>query len=188
MFAPMFHPAMKYVQPIRKSLGFRTVFNILGPLSNPAGVPSLVLGVAEEGLMQMMAEALKMLGARYAMVVHSEGLDEISTGAVTKIAELSGGQITYKELNPRDLGIEPADIESLKVNDAEASAKIIKDILTGKETGAGKDIVVLNASAAIIAGGLVEDFASAVKLAEASISDGRAQDCLNTLVEVSNKG
>jgi anthranilate phosphoribosyltransferase len=96
MFAPMFHPAMKYVQPIRKSLGFRTVFNILGPLSNPAGVPSLVLGVAEEGLMQMMAEALNMLGARYAMVVHSEGLDEISTASVTRIAELSGGKITQK--------------------------------------------------------------------------------------------
>ena len=188
MFAPMFHPAMKYVQPIRKSLGFRTVFNILGPLSNPAAVPSLVLGVAEQGLMQMMAEALNMLGARYAMVVHSEGLDEISTASVTKIAELSGGKITYKELNPRELGIEPADIEKLKVGDAKASAKIVKDILSGKETGSGKDIVVLNASAAIIAGGLVEDFASGLKLAVASISDGSAQDCLEKLIEVSNKG
>ena len=187
MFAPMFHPAMKYVQPIRKSLGFRTVFNILGPLSNPAGVQSLVLGVAEEGLMQMMAEALKMLGTKYAMVVHSEGLDEISTAAVTKIAELSGGRITHKELNPRELGIEPANIEKLKVSDAQASAKIVRDILSGKEKGSGKDIVVLNASAAIIAGGLVGNFASAVKLAEASISDGSAQDCLEKLIEVSNK-
>ena len=187
MFAPMFHPAMKYVQPIRKSLGFRTVFNILGPLANPADVPSLVLGVAEEGLMQMMAEALNMLGAKYAMVVHSEGLDEISTATVTKIAELSGGRITQKELNPRDIGIEPADVEKLKVSDAQASAKIVRDILSGKETGSGKDIVVLNASAAIIAGGLVEDFASAVKLAEASISDGSAQACLEKLIEVSNK-
>jgi anthranilate phosphoribosyltransferase len=188
MFAPMFHPAMKYVQPIRKSLGFRTVFNILGPLANPAGVPSLVLGVAEEGLMQMMAEALNVLGARYAMVVHSEGLDEISTASVTKIAELSGGKITHKELNPRDLGIEPADVEKLKVSDAEASAKIVKDILSGKETGSAKDIVVLNASAAIIAGGLAEDFASAIELANASISDGSAQGCLEKLIEVSNEG
>ncbi|MHC4354510.1 MAG: anthranilate phosphoribosyltransferase [Planctomycetota bacterium] len=187
MFAPMFHPAMRYVQPIRKSLGFRTVFNILGPLSNPAGVPSLVLGVAEEGLMQMMAEALNLLGTRYAMVVHSEGLDEISAGAVTRIAELSGGRITHKELNPRELGIEPGDIEKLKVSDAQASAKIVRDILSGKETGSGKDIVVLNASAAIIAGGLVEDFASAVRLAEASISEGNAQNCLEKLIEVSNK-
>jgi len=187
MFAPMFHPAMKYVQPIRKSLGFRTVFNILGPLANPADVPSLVLGVAEEGLMQMMAEALNMLGAKYAMVVHSEGLDEISTATVTKIAELSGGRITQKELNPRDLGIETADVEKLKVSDAQASAKIVRDILAGKETGSGKDIVVLNASAAIIAGGLVEDFDSAIKLAEASISDGSAQACLDKLIEVSNK-
>ncbi|OHB75020.1 MAG: anthranilate phosphoribosyltransferase, partial [Planctomycetes bacterium RBG_16_55_9] len=114
MFAPMFHPAMKYVHPIRKSLGFRTVFNILGPLANPADVPSLVLGVAEEGLMPVMAEALKMLGARYAMVVHSNGLDEISTASITKIAELKNGRMTNSELNPRDLGVEPADIDGLK--------------------------------------------------------------------------
>ncbi|TKJ35448.1 MAG: anthranilate phosphoribosyltransferase [Planctomycetes bacterium B3_Pla] len=187
MFAPMFHPAMKYVQPIRKSLGFRTVFNILGPLANPASVPSLVLGVAEEGLMEMMAEALKVLGAKYAMVVHSDGLDEISTAGVTKIAELKDGRIAHKELNPQDFGIEPADIEKLKVEDAQTSARIVKDILNGRETGSGKDIVVLNASAAIIAGGLAEDFASAIKLAQASIENGSARDCLEKLIEVSNK-
>jgi anthranilate phosphoribosyltransferase len=188
MFAPMFHPAMKYVQPIRKSLGFRTVFNILGPLANPADVPSLVLGVAEEGLMQMMAEALKMLGARYAMVVHCNGLDEISTASVTKIAELKDGQITNRELNPQDLGIEMADIDDLKVEDAQTSAKIVKDILSRQEMGVAKDIVVLNASAAIITGGLAEDFGSAMKLAQASINDGSALASLNKLIEVSNKG
>ena len=94
MFAPMFHPAMKYVQPIRKSLGFRTVFNILGPLANPAGVSALVLGVAEEGLMGMMAEALKMLDTRFALVVHCNGLDEISTAGNTKILELKDRLIT----------------------------------------------------------------------------------------------
>ena len=187
MFAPMFHPAMKYVQPIRKSLGFRTVFNILGPLANPAGVSSLVLGVAGEGLMEMMAEALKMLDTRFALVVHSNGLDEISTAAVTKILQLKDGQITESQLNPQDLGIEPVDIDSLIVIDAAASATIIKEILAGKETGVGKDIVVLNASAAIIAGGLAEDFASAMKLAEASISEGGASSCLEKLIEVSNK-
>ena len=187
MFAPMFHPAMKYVQPIRKSLGFRTVFNILGPLANPADVPSLVLGVAEDGLMSMMAEALKMLGTRFALVVHSNGLDEISTASVTKILELKDGRITESRINPRDFGIELADIDRLKVDDAAASAKIFKDILTGKEVGAGKDMVVLNASAAIIAGGLAEDFASAIKLAQASISNGGALACLEKLIEVSNK-
>ena len=187
MFAPMFHPAMKYVQPIRKSLGFRTVFNILGPLANPAGVPSLVLGVAEEGLMLVMAEALRVLGTRYALVVHSDGLDELSIAGVTKIAELKEGRITNKELNPRDLGIEPADIESLKVADARASAKVLRDILSGRQTGPGRDIVVLNASAAIIAGGLAGNFGSALKLAEASVSEGRALACLEKLVEVSNK-
>ncbi len=187
MFAPMFHPAMKYVQPIRKSLGFRTVFNILGPLANPAGVPSLVLGVAEEGLMGMMAEALKMLDTRFALVVHSNGLDEISTAAVTKILQLKDGNITESQINPQDLGIEPADIDNLIVDDAAASAKIIKDILAGKEVGAGRDIVVLNASAAIIAGGLTEDFPSAIKLAEASVDNGSALACLEKLIEVSNR-
>ncbi|MCP4257686.1 MAG: anthranilate phosphoribosyltransferase [Planctomycetes bacterium] len=186
MFAPMFHPAMKYVQPIRKSLGFRTVFNILGPLANPADVPALVLGVAEEGLMTMMAEALKMLGARYAMVVHSDGLDEISTITKTKILELKGGQITNKELNPKDLGIGLANIEDLTVTDATTSATVVRDILTGKESGPRKDIVIINAAAAIIAAGMADDFASAIKKAEASISEGKASACLEKLIEVSN--
>lgn len=187
MFAPMFHPAMKYVQPIRKSLGFRTVFNILGPLANPAGVPSLVLGVAEEELLPVMAEALQVLGTRYAMVVHCNGLDELSIAGVTKIAELKEGRITNKELNPLDLGIEPADIGGLKVADAKASAKVLRDILSGRQTGPGRDIVVLNASAAIIAGGLAGNFGSAMILANASIREGRALACLEKLIEVSNK-
>lgn len=187
MFAPMFHPAMKYVQPIRKSLGFRTVFNILGPLANPADVPALVLGVAEERLMGMMAEALKMLGAQYAMVVHSNGLDEISIAATTKIFELKDGQITNKELNPKDMGITLADIEDLRVSDAKTSAKVLGDILSAKETGPHKDIVILNAAAAIIAAGLADDFASAIELAEVSVGEGRALACLEKLIEVSNK-
>jgi anthranilate phosphoribosyltransferase len=128
-----------------------------------------------------------MLDTRFALVVHSNGLDEISTAAVTKILQLKDGSIKESQVNPKDLGIEPADIDNLIVADAAASAKIIKDILAGKETGVGKDIVVLNASAAIIAGGLAEDFASAMKLAETSISDGNASACLEKLIEVSNK-
>jgi anthranilate phosphoribosyltransferase len=187
MFAPMFHPAMKYVQPIRKGLGFRTVFNILGPLANPANAAAQVMGVADENLMQIVAEALKLLGTRYAMVVHGDGMDEISTLTTTKILELKEGQIASKELNPEDFGIALASIEELKVTDAKTSAKALRDILSGKETGPRKDIVVLNAAAAIIAGGLADDFASAIKSAETSVSDGRALASLEKLIEVSNK-
>jgi anthranilate phosphoribosyltransferase len=188
MFAPMFHPAMKYVQPVRKALGFRTVFNILGPLANPAGASRQVLGVADENLMQPIADALRLLGTQYAMVVHSEGLDEISTAAVTKIAELKNGRITNKKLNPKDLGISPTTLEELKVADAKSSAKVLRDIMSGKETRARKDIVVLNAAAAIIVGGLANDFKSAIELAESSVSDGKALVCLEKLIEISNGG
>jgi anthranilate phosphoribosyltransferase len=187
MFAPMFHPAMKYVQPIRKSLGFRTVFNILGPLANPADVPALVLGVAEEGLMEMMAEALKILGARYAMVVHSNGLDEISIATTTKILELKDGQITRKDLNPRNIGMALADIEGLTATDAKKSASVLKNILSGEEDGPCKDIVILNSAAAIIAAGMADDFTSAIKIAEASVSEGKASACLGKLIEISNR-
>ncbi len=187
MFAPMFHPAMKYVQPIRKSLGFRTVFNILGPLANPANAKRQVLGVADEGLMQLVAEALMLLGTQYAMVVHSNGMDEISTVTTTKILELKEGQITSKELDPEELGIGLADIEDLRVTDAKTSATVLREILSGKESGPRKDIVVLNAAAAIIAGGLADDFASAIKPAEASVSGGKASACLEKLIEVSNQ-
>ena len=187
MFAPMFHPAMKYVQPIRKSLGFRTVFNLLGPLANPANAQRQVLGVAEEELMYIVAEALKLLGTRYAMVVHGSGMDEISTAGVTKIVELKSGRITSKELNSQNLGIPRASVDQLRVADAKASAQVLRDILTGKEKGPRKDIVIVNAAAAIIAGGLADDFESAMKLANASVSNGRALACLEKLIEFSNK-
>lgn len=186
MFAPMFHPAMKYVQPIRKGLGFRTVFNLLGPLANPANAAAQVMGVADESLMETMIEALKLLGVQRALVVHSDGLDEISTAGVTKIAELKNGRITNTELKPEDLGMGLADINSLTVSDAKTSATIIREILSGKEDGPGKDIVVLNAAAAIIVAGLADDFESAIKIAEASVSDGEAMECLEKLVKISN--
>lgn len=187
MFAPRFHPAMKYVQPIRKALGFRTVFNMLGPLANPAGATAQVLGVADESLMELMAEALKLLGTKYAMVVHSAGMDEISTAGATRILELKDGEVLKKELDAEELGIAPADIEELKVTDAKTSAKVVRDILAGKEKGPRRDIIVLNAAAAIIAGGLENDFASAMSKADASVVDGKALECLEKLIEVSNK-
>jgi anthranilate phosphoribosyltransferase len=186
MFAPAFHPAMKYVQPIRKSLGFRTVFNILGPLANPANVQRQVLGVADENLMETIAEALKLLGAKVAMIVHGNGMDEISTAGVTKIVKLREGKIESYELNAEDFGIAPANINDLKVTDVKESAEVLRKILNGKEKGPRKDIVILNAAAAIIIAGLADDFESALKLADASVGDGGALGCLEKLVEISN--
>jgi len=186
MFAPMFHPAMKLVQPIRKSLDFRTAFNILGPLVNPANAKAQVIGISEEALMERIAETLKMLGTMRAMVVHSEGLDEISTMGPTKILELKNGQITAKEFNAADYGIALSDFDSLKGGDAKTNAKIIRDIINGQEKGPRRDIVVVNAAAAIMAGNLVDDFGSAIRLADASVSDGRALACLEKLIEISN--
>ena len=186
MFAPMFHPAMKFVQPIRKSLGFRTVFNQLGPLASPAGVRRQVMGVADESLMETMAEALGLLGAEYAMVVHSDGLDEISTAGVTKVIEIKDGKFERKELRPEELGIAAGDLSELSVADAQESAAVLRAIVDGRETGGKRDIVVLNAAAAIIASGLAEGFVDGLAKAGESIGSGAAAGCLAKLVEVSN--
>jgi anthranilate phosphoribosyltransferase len=187
MFAPKFHPAMKFVQPIRKSLDFRTAFNILGPLANPAGVTAQVMGVAEETLLDRICETLQMLGAKRAMVVHGQGMDEISTLGTTQIRQLIDGKFTSFKLDPADFGISEPSIDELRTGDAIANAGIVRDILTGKDNGARKDIVVLNAAAAIIVAGIADDFATAVELAKASINDGGAMACLEKLIEISNK-
>jgi anthranilate phosphoribosyltransferase len=145
-----------------------------------------VLGVADENLMETIAEALKLLGVKVAMVVHSNGMDEISTAGITKIAELKEGKIKSCEINAEDFGIAPANIDDLKVTDAKGSAKVLRKILNGKEKGPRKDIVVLNAAAAIIVSGLANDFKTAIKMADASVSDGGALRCLERLIEVSN--
>lgn len=187
MFAPKFHPAMKYVQPVRKNLGFRTAFNILGPLANPAGVKKQVIGVAEEHLMRPIAEALKLLGSEHIMVVNSYAIDEINTASVTKIIELKNGEIMEKQLDAQEFGIPRATIEQLSVNDCRQSADILRKILAEKEPGPRRDIVVINAAAAIIVAGLAEDFPAAIDMAKESITQGKAMQCLEKLVEVSNK-
>jgi len=186
MFAPKFHPAMKYVQPVRKSLDFRTAFNILGPLANPANANAQVMGVPEESLMRRIIETLKVLGVTRAMVVHSDGLDEISTMGPTKILQLKDGEISESTIDPADLGFTVVDFENLKGGDALANAKILKDILSGANTGPKKDIVVLNAAAAIIVANLADDFKNAVELADNSISRRSADAALEKLIEVSN--
>jgi len=187
MFAPKFHPAMKFVQPIRKSLDFRTAFNILGPLANPARVTAQVMGVAEEALLDRICETLEMLGVKRAMVVHGQGMDEISTLGTTQIRQLIDGKITSVKLDPAEFGISEPSIDELRTGDAITNAGIVRDILVGKDKGSRKDIVVLNAAAAIIVAGIADDFAPAIALAETSISDGGASACLEKLIEVSNK-
>ncbi|MBN2271907.1 MAG: anthranilate phosphoribosyltransferase, partial [Sedimentisphaerales bacterium] len=187
MFAPKFHPAMRFVQPIRKSLDFRTAFNILGPLANPAGAAAQVMGVAEEALLDRICETLKMLGVKRAMVVHGQGMDEISTLGITQVRRLNDGEITSTEIDPADLGFAAPSIDELKTGDAIKNAAIIRDILTGKERGPRRDIVILNAAAAIIVACMADDFPSAVELARDAIANGAAADCLDKLIEASNK-
>jgi len=186
MFAPMFHPAMKHVQPVRQSLDFRTAFNILGPLANPARVPAQVMGVSDAALMPRIAETLKMLGLKRAMVVHSNGLDEISTMGTTRILHLKDGTIREETLDPTAYGIRLADFEQLAGGDAVANAAIVRAVLSGQEHGAKKDIVLLNAAAAIIVAGLADEFVEAIEKADQAIVSGKAMDCLEKLVKLSN--
>jgi len=188
MFAPKFHPAMRFVQPIRKSLDFRTAFNILGPLANPARAKAQVMGVADAELLPRIAETLKLLGVKRAMVVHGQGMDEISLLGKTTILELRNDTITTTELDPVDLGLAGASIDQLGSGDAIANAALICDILNGKGKGPRRDIVVLNAAAAIIVADLAASFEQALPLAEYSIDDGKAINCLERLIEVSNQG
>jgi anthranilate phosphoribosyltransferase len=186
MFAPKFHPAMKHVQPIRQSLDFRTAFNILGPLANPAGAKAQVMGVSDESLMQRIAETLHQLGVRHAMVVHSNGLDEISTMGPTQIIHLNNGEYKNEKFDPIHLGIRLADYNDLIGGDAETNARIVRSIITGKENGPRKDIVVLNAAAAIIVAGLAKDFVAGIELADKAIVTSAAAQCLDQLVTISN--
>ena len=188
MFAPKFHPAMKYVQPIRQSLDFRTAFNILGPLANPAKTDAQVLGVAEESLMPRMIETLKMLGIKRAMVVHSNGLDEISTMGPTKVMHLKDDEVCSEEIEPTQYGIPLADFSDLAGGDAQTNAQIIRGILSGNQSGPKKDIVLFNAAAAIIVSGNAKDFVEGIEKADEAICNGNAMHCLDKLIEISNSG
>lgn len=185
MFAPLFHPAMGAVQPVRRALGVRTVFNILGPLANPAGASLQVLGVASEGLMQIIAEALKLLGTGRAMVVHAGGLDELSTFSPTMVLELSGGRIEPRVIDAAELGLAKARGADLAGGDAAANAAIIRAVLRGEDTGPRRDIVLLNAAAAVLTAGLAEEMAGALEAAADSVESGRALASLEKLIEIS---
>lgn len=182
LFAPNHHPAMRHVMAARQELGCRTVFNILGPLANPAGAQAQVLGVYAPDLTRPVAEVLRILGLSRAMVVHGSGLDEITTTGDTFVCELDKGTINTYTLNPGTFGIAPASLSDIRGGDPQENALIIREILAG-ERGAGRDIVLLNAGAAIYTGGQARDLHEGIERAASSIDSGNASARLDALVE-----
>lgn len=186
MFAPKHHSAMKHAIGPRKEMGVRTLFNVLGPLTNPAGAPNQLLGVFADELVEPLAQVLDKLGSQHVLVVHSEdGMDEISIGAPTNVAELVNGKIKTYRITPEQFGLSRADINTLAVDGAEASLKIINALLDN-QPGAARDIVILNAGAAIYAADLVDTLEAGIQKADEVIANGAAKEKLVALVKVSN--
>ena len=185
MFAPAFHPAMKYAGPPRREIGIRTVFNVIGPLTNPAGVRTYLLGVAETSLVEKLALVLQSLDCDHALVVHGEdGLDEITLTGKSQVCELKDGKIHTYTIEPGDFGMVKASLDDLKGGTAEENAALLQDILSGKK-GPQRDIVILNAAAALVAGNKVESVEEGIKTATEAIDKGQALDKLKRLVEFS---
>ncbi|MBS0013504.1 MAG: anthranilate phosphoribosyltransferase [Desulfobacterales bacterium] len=183
LFAPKFHGAMKYAANARKQVGLRSIFNMLGPLTNPAAANRQLLGVFAPELTEMFAKALQRLGTKRALVVHGhDGLDEISVCAPTRVCELNNGQIITYDISPETYFGRTAAPEEIAGGDPEYNAEITKNILSG-EKGARRDIVVLNAAAALVAAGRAESVESGLTLAENAIDSGAAMDKLNALIE-----
>jgi len=187
MWAPMHHTAMKHWAPARAELGIRTIFNLLGPLANPAGVTHQIVGVFNAAWTEPIAEALKNLGSVHAWVVHgSDGLDEITTTGPTRVTELKDGTIRTFEVRPSDAGLPPATLEDLKGGDSTVNAAAIRRLLSGEE-GPFRDIVLLNAGAALIVGGKAKDLREGAERAARAIDDGSAARALDKLVAVTNE-
>ena len=182
MFAPNHHPAMKNVAPVRKELGVRTLFNILGPLTNPAGAPNILMGVFHPDLVGIQVRALQRLGAEHALVVYGrDGMDEISLGAATLVGELKNGEITEYEVHPEDFGLAMASNRALKVETPDQSRDLLLGVLKG-ETGAARDIVCLNAGVALYAANVAATMLEGIAQARAAIDSGAALAKLEQLV------
>jgi anthranilate phosphoribosyltransferase len=183
MFAPSHHPAMKHAAPVRKELGMRTILNILGPLTNPAGAPNQVMGVFHADLVGIQARVLKMLGSRHVITVHGhDGLDEITITGPTAVAELKHDFITEYVIEPRQFGMETAPIESIQVKDAAESKARVESVLAN-EPGPARDIVVLNAAAALYVSGVAGSLWDGVAAADSAIASGKARAKLDHLVK-----
>ncbi len=188
LFAPKMHPAMRFAAPVRKALGFRTIFNLLGPLVNPAGATGQVVGVFEAGYTEFVAECLNRMGVRRAFVVHAaDGMDEISLCTPTRVSELRDCSIKTSEFNPRKYFPDGANFSDLKGGDAKVNAQILLDVLSGKLRNGARDICLLNSAAAIVVGGKTDDFGAALEMARDSLDSGAALKKLKTLVEFSRQ-
>ncbi len=186
LFAPALHSAMKYVQSARRELRLRTVFNLLGPLTNPAHASAQVVGVYSAALVEKLAEALSMLGLHRALVVHGlDGLDEITIAGPTRIAEVRDGTVRTFEVTPEEFGMKRGALDDISGGDAAVNANIIRDILAGKKSPR-RDVVLLNAAAALVAGGSADHLADALPLAATAIDSGAAASKLEALVRFTN--
>lgn len=182
MFAPRHHGAMKHAIGPRREMGVRTIFNVLGPLTNPAGAPNQVIGVFDEGWLEPLAQVLKNLGSEHVMIVHADdGMDEISIGSNTQVAELKDGNISLYEVSPEQFGMQKADVSSLAVSSAEESLAVINNILDNTN-GPAKDIVILNAGAAIYVAGLSDSLQAGIEKAKEVIASGAAKAKFEELI------
>lgn len=187
MFAPNHHPAMKNVAPIRKEMGVRTIFNILGPLTNPADAPNILMGVFHPDLVGIQVRALQRLGAEHALVVYGrDGMDEVSLGAATLVGELRNGQISEYEIHPEDFGMPMASNRGLKVETSEQSRDMLVGVL-GNQPGPARDIVILNAGVALYASNVVSSMKDGIAMARAAIESGAAKARLEQLVALSRQ-
>ncbi|MFR2033200.1 MAG: anthranilate phosphoribosyltransferase [Agathobacter sp.] len=187
MFAPHFNPAMKYVGKVRKELGFRTVFNTLGPLSNPSRAKAMVVGVYDKNLTETIANAMMNMGVERALVVSgNDNMDEITLTGATTISEIKDNTVNTYTVTPEQFGFETVELKELQGGDGKVNAKITKDILSGKEKGAKRNIVLLNAGATLYAGGMCSSIEEGIKLAEKTIDSGKAVSIIDALVEASN--
>jgi anthranilate phosphoribosyltransferase len=187
MFAPNHHPAMKYVQPIRKTLGFRTAFNILGPLANPANVDNQIIGVANKALMSVMIDALSLLGLKRAMVVHGSGMDEVTLCGPSDLLMLIDNKVTSRTITPEAFGFQTVAPEALAGGTVKENLALIKDILRGDNTGPLMEVVVLNAACGIYIAGKSNTIEEGLALAKKSIKAGYAIGALENQIMISNQ-
>ena len=187
MFAPNHHPAMKNVAPVRKELGVRTIFNILGPLTNPAGAPNILMGVFHPDLVGIQVRALQRLGADHAMVVYGrDGLDEVSLGATTLVGELKNGEVREYEIHPEDFGFAMSSNRALRVETPEQSRTMLLSVLDN-QAGPARDIVVFNAAAALYAANVVSSIEDGIVRAREALSSGAAKAKLDQLVTAAHQ-